>query len=89
MGKEAVPWPATVHANGIHHKTAEQLHRDIMRDAVKFSNSQPRSFAQQLSTQGGKDDLEHPFYVVDIDDLFYRMDLWRKSIPRAAPYYGA
>ncbi|XP_002411340.4 ornithine decarboxylase isoform X1 [Ixodes scapularis] len=88
MGKEAVSWPATVHANGIHHKTAEQLHQDIMRDAVKFSNAQPRTFAQQLSTQGGKDDLEHPFYVVDIDDLFYRMDLWRKSIPRAAPYYA-
>lgn len=88
MGKEAATWPATVHTNGIHHQTAEQLRREIMRDAVKFSNSQPRSFAQQLSAQGSKDDLDHPFYVVDIDDIFYKMDLWRKSVPRAAPFYA-
>ncbi|CAN8003144.1 unnamed protein product, partial [Ixodes hexagonus] len=88
MGKEAVSWPATVHSNGIYERTAEQRRPDAMRDAIKFSNSQPRSFAQQLSVQGGKDDLENPFYVVDIDDIFYKMDLWRKSIPRAAPFYA-
>lgn len=70
MGKEAVSWPATVHSNAIHHKTAEQLHRDIMRDAVKFSNAQPRSFAQQLSTQGGK---------VGPPSLLPREPMYRKS----------
>lgn len=54
MGKEALPSHAVSYANGTQQVLVERKEDITMRDAVKFSNLQPRSFAQQLSTQGDK-----------------------------------
>ncbi|XP_077526042.1 ornithine decarboxylase-like [Haemaphysalis longicornis] len=63
--------------------------RSAMRhDAILFSNLKPREFAHEVVAKTNKDDLENPFYIMDIDDVLYKVDLWRKSIPRAKPFYA-
>ncbi|XP_049267384.1 ornithine decarboxylase-like, partial [Rhipicephalus sanguineus] len=34
------------------------------------------------------DGIENPFFVADIDDLFYKVDLLRKHFPRVKPFYA-
>lgn len=63
--------------------------RTTMRhDAILFSNLKPREFAQEVVGKTNKDDLDNPFYIVDIDDVLYKVDLWRKSVPRVKPFYA-
>ncbi|KAK8773866.1 hypothetical protein V5799_011600, partial [Amblyomma americanum] len=59
----------------------------MRHDAILFSNLKPREFAQEVVGKTNKVDLDNPFYIVDIDDVLYKVDLWRKSIPRAKPFY--
>lgn len=63
--------------------------RTTMRhDAILFSNLKPREFAQEVVAKTNKDDLDNPFYIVDIDDVLYKVDLWRKSVPRVKAFYA-
>lgn len=62
--------------------------RTMRHDAILFSNLKPKEFAQEVVGKTNKNDLENPFYIVDIDDVLYKIDLWRKSVPRAKPFYA-
>lgn len=35
-----------------------------------------------------RSDKETPFYIIDLDDIKYKIDLWREVLPRIRPHYG-
>ena len=47
-------------------------------DAIELA----RSIASQ------RDHVETPFYVTDLDDLSFKLKLWREVLPRVEPHYG-
>ncbi|XP_049272484.1 ornithine decarboxylase [Rhipicephalus sanguineus] len=60
-----------------------------MNDDATFISSLPtREFAKEIISNNAKDGIENPFFVVDIDDLFYKIDLLRKHMPRVKPFYA-
>lgn len=35
-----------------------------------------------------RSDAETPFYIIDFDDLRYKIKLWNEVLPRVRPHYG-
>ncbi|KAL1420149.1 hypothetical protein MTO96_004573 [Rhipicephalus appendiculatus] len=53
-----------------------------------ISSLAPRELAKEIISSNANDGVEDPFFVADIDDLFYKVDLLRKHFPRVKPFYA-
>ncbi|XP_075553537.1 ornithine decarboxylase-like [Dermacentor variabilis] len=56
--------------------------------ATRLGSLAPREFAKEIISKNANDGVENPFFVVDIDDLFYKVELLRKHFPRVKPFYA-
>ncbi|KAL1442867.1 hypothetical protein MTO96_046217, partial [Rhipicephalus appendiculatus] len=56
-------------------------------DPTLISSLAPRELAKEIIRNNANDGIEDPFFVADIDDLFYKVDLLRKHFPRVKPFY--
>ncbi|XP_064477781.1 antizyme inhibitor 2-like [Ornithodoros turicata] len=55
---------------------------------TRFSNLSSSDFAREVIRSTSEVELDNPFYVLDIDDLYGKVELWHKSLPRVKPFYA-
>lgn len=46
------------------------------------------TLALATSIASKRQSIETPFYVIDLDDISYKLKLWREVLPRIKPHYG-
>ncbi|XP_065284489.1 ornithine decarboxylase-like [Dermacentor albipictus] len=56
--------------------------------ATRLRSLAPREFAKEIISKNANDGIENPFFVVDVDDLFYKVELLLKHFPRVKPFYA-
>lgn len=54
-----------------------------------WSNGAPEPIDVARTVASERERIETPFYVIDLDDVSLKLNLWREVLPRIMPHYGA